>query len=100
MNPGDLVSLTIEKPAAGGRMIARADRLVVLVAGTMPGERVRARIERIGKGVAYATAEEIDDASADRRPTAGDPLCGGCLYAHIAYPRQLELKSLIIADAF
>jgi 23S rRNA (uracil1939-C5)-methyltransferase len=100
MNPGDVVSLTIEKPAAGGRMIARADRLVVLVAGTMPGERVRARIERIGKGVAYATAEAIDDASTDRRTTEGDPFCGGCLYAHIAYPRQLELKSLVIADAF
>src|SRR5207342_1388324 len=38
--------------------------------------------------------------SADRRAPGGDPLCGGCLYAHIAYPQQLELKALVIADAF
>ena len=81
-------------------MIARADRLVVLVSGTMPGERVLARIERVGKGVAYAAAVEIDEPSPDRRGPEGDPLCGGCLYAHIAYPRQLVLKSLVIADAF
>src|SRR5262249_48153296 len=27
-------------------------------------------------------------------------LCGGCLYAHIAYARQLEIKARVIADAF
>ena len=81
-------------------MIARADRLVVLVSGVIPGERVRARVERVGKGVAYAAAVDIEAASSDRRDPAGDPLCGGCLYAHIAYPRQLELKSQVIADAF
>ena len=27
-------------------------------------------------------------------------LCGGSLYAHIAYPRQLSLKSQMIGDAF
>jgi 23S rRNA (uracil1939-C5)-methyltransferase len=97
---GDIVPLTIEKPAAGGRMIARADRLVVLVAGAIPGERVRARVERVAKGVAYATTVDIDDVSVDRRGADADPLCGGCLYAHIAYPRQLELKSLVVADAF
>ena len=81
-------------------MIARADGLVVLVSGAIPGERVRAKIERVGKGVAYAAAIDIEEPSGDRRATGGDPLCGGCLYAHIAYPRQLELKSLVIADAF
>ena len=38
------------------------------------------------------------------RPTAASHSptrsCGGCLYAHIAYPRQLEIKAQIIADAF
>src|SRR5687768_13811061 len=99
ISPGDMVSLTIDKPAAGGRMIARADRLVVLVSGVIPGERVRARIERVAKGVAYAAAVDIEAASSDRRNPAGDPLCGGCLYAHVTYPRQLELKSQVIADA-
>ena len=37
-------------------MIARAGGLVVLVAGAIPGERLTARIERVGKGVAYASA--------------------------------------------
>jgi 23S rRNA (uracil1939-C5)-methyltransferase len=97
---GDILPLTIDKPAAGGRMIARADGLVVLVAGAIPGERVRAKIERVGKGVAYAAAIDIEQPSGDRRAAGPDPLCGGCLYAHIAYARQLELKSLVIADAF
>jgi 23S rRNA (uracil1939-C5)-methyltransferase len=98
--PDDILTLTIDKPVAGGRMIARAGRLVVLVSGAIPGERVRARIERVGKGVAYAAAVDIEEPSGDRRTVGGDPYCGGCLYAHIAYPRQLELKALVIADAF
>ena len=100
VSAGDILTLTIDKPAAGGRMIARADRLVVLVSGAIPGERVRAKIERVGKGVAYATAVDVEEPSGDRRAAGGDPLCGGCLYAHIGYPRQLELKALVIADAF
>src|SRR5437762_13942341 len=87
---GQTLSLTIEKPAAGGRMIARVDGQVVLVGGAIPGERVRAQIDRVGKGVAYAQTVDVDEASADRR-TFVDPLCGGCLYGHVAYRRQLEL---------
>jgi 23S rRNA (uracil1939-C5)-methyltransferase len=97
---GDTLALTIEKPAAGGRMIARADGQVVLVSGTIPGERVTARVERVSKGVVYAAAIGIEEPSADRRASDADPACGGCLYAHIAYARQLDLKSRVIADAF
>src|SRR5579862_9975429 len=100
ISSGDVLPLTIEKPAAGGWMIARAGRLVVLVSGAIPGERVRAVVERVGKGVAYAAVRDVEHPSPDRRNLGWDPLCGGCLYAHIAYPRQLELKSLVIADAF
>jgi 23S rRNA (uracil1939-C5)-methyltransferase len=94
------VSLAIEKPAAGGRMIARLGGHVVLVGGAIPGERVTARIERAGKGVLFAETVSPDEPSPDRRPVAADPLCGGCLYAHIEYARQLAIKSDVIADAF
>jgi 23S rRNA (uracil1939-C5)-methyltransferase len=100
LSQGQTVGVAIEKPAAGGRMIARVAGRVVLVADAIPGERVQARVERIGKGFVYAQTISVDEPSADRRDPFPDPLCGGCLYSHIAYPRQLELKSQVIADAF
>jgi 23S rRNA (uracil1939-C5)-methyltransferase len=99
ITPGDLLALQIDKPAAGGRMIARTGGRVVLVAGGIPGERVTARVERVGKGVVYAAVAGIESASPDRRQPTGDPACGGCLYADIAYERQLTLKAAVIADA-
>jgi len=98
--PGATLPLVVEKPAVGGRMIARVDGQVVLVAGAIPGERVQARIERVGKGVAYAETVAVDEPSPDRRPPFTDLVCGGSLYAHIAYPRQREIKAQVIADAF
>ena len=100
LSVGHTVDLTIEKPAAGGRMIARVDGQVVLVSGAIPGERVTARVERVGKGVVYAATTEVLEPSPDRRAPLTDGACGGLLYAHIAYPRQLEIKAAVIADAF
>jgi 23S rRNA (uracil1939-C5)-methyltransferase len=98
--PGQIVTLAVEKPAVGGRMIARHEGQIVLVSAAIPGERVSARIERLRKGVAYATTIGVDDPSADRRDQGTDPLCGGCLYAHIDYPRQLQIKAEVVSDAF
>ena len=81
-------------------MIARHEGQVVLILGAIPGERVRARVERVEKRLAFASAADIVTASADRRAVISDPLCGGCVYAHIDYARQVALKSEVIADAF
>jgi 23S rRNA (uracil1939-C5)-methyltransferase len=96
---GSKVSVDVEKPAAGGRMIARHEGQILLVAGAIPGERVTVTIDRVEKRLAFASTVSVDEPSADRRE-AHDPLCGGCVYAHIAYPRQIALKAEIIADAF
>ncbi len=99
LQSGTIVELDVEKPAAGGRMLARHEGLVVLVSAAIPGERVRALVERTGKGVAYAVAIDVLDASPDRRPAAPDWACGGNVYAHVAYPRQLALKADVVRDA-
>jgi 23S rRNA (uracil1939-C5)-methyltransferase len=98
--PGQQIAVEIEKAAAGGRMLARHGGQVVLVLGAIPGERVLASVERVEKRLAFARPVEILEPSPDRRPVAGDPLCGGCVYAHVGYTRQLALKSDVIADAF
>ena len=100
MDHGQLLDLQIERPAAGGRMIARHEGAVLLVAGGIPGERVQARVTRAEKRVAFAEVVRVLEPSPDRREPPGDPACGGCVYAAIAYPRQIELKGAIIRDAF
>jgi 23S rRNA (uracil1939-C5)-methyltransferase len=97
---GATLTLDIEKPAAGGRMLARHAGQVVLVSGTIPGERVTAVVERVGKGVLFADTVDIVSPSPDRRSTASDWRCGGNVFAHIAYPRQRQIKADIIRDAF
>jgi 23S rRNA (uracil-5-)-methyltransferase RumA len=96
---GATLTLDVEKPAAGGRMLARHGGQVVLVWGAIPGERVAARVERVGKGVAYAETIDVLSASDDRRPVAADWRCGGNVYAHVGYERQRTLKGEIIQDA-
>jgi 23S rRNA (uracil1939-C5)-methyltransferase len=97
---GQAVELAIERPAAGGRMIARHQGQVVLVRGAIPGERVKVWIERAEKRLAYAVTREVLEPSPDRRPAGPDPLCGGALYSHIQYQRQLAIKSDVVRDAF
>jgi len=98
MQAGSLLTLDIEKPAAGGRMLARHQGQVVLVWGAIPGERVSARVERVGKGVIFANTAAVLSPSDDRRGDVGDWRCGGNVLAFVAYPRQLQLKGQIIQD--
>jgi 23S rRNA (uracil1939-C5)-methyltransferase len=100
LKSGDEVELSIEKAVAGGRMLARHDGQVVLVAGAIPGERVASRIERADRRVAFASTIDVLGGSPDRRPPFPDPVCGGCAYSHIAYERQLALKAEIVRDAY
>jgi 23S rRNA (uracil1939-C5)-methyltransferase len=95
-----LLELKVDRPVARGRMLARHDGQVVLVAGAIPGERVRARIERVNRQTTWATVVEVLEASPDRRDPICDPACGGSAYAHIHYDRQRHLKGEVVADAF
>jgi len=96
---GEKYRLTIERPAAGGRMIARHEGAIVFVSGAIPGEVVEAQVEKVQRGTVWATARTILERSPDRID-APDGACGGSVFAHIAYDRQRVIKAAIIDDAF
>ena len=100
LEPNLEIVVTIEKPVAGGRMLARHEGQIVFVAGAIPGERVRVRIDRVSKQLAFGSTIDVLEPSADRRAAAADWACGGSLYAHVAYERQIRMKAEIVADAF
>jgi len=100
VNRGERYRLAIERPAAGGRMIARHEGAIVFVSGAIPGEVVDAEIEKVQRGTAWAATREVLERSPDRLDGAPDGACGGSVFAHIAYERQRQIKSAIIDDAF
>jgi len=106
MQRGDRLTLTIERPAAGGRMIARHDGAIVFVAGAIPGEVVEAEVEKVQRGTGWAITRRVLERSPDRAPERADGTspsdggCGGNVFAHIAYDRQRLIKAAIIDDAF
>ena len=96
-----LIEVRAERPVAGGAMLAHDAGCVVLVTGAIPGERVRARVDTRRRDVIHATVVEVLEPDGDRRKmsVAEDPACGGQVYQHISYRRQLDLKSDVVCDA-
>jgi tRNA/tmRNA/rRNA uracil-C5-methylase (TrmA/RlmC/RlmD family) len=100
LTAGSEVVLVPEKAVAGGSMLARHEGQIVLVRGAIPGERIRARIERVARNVMHGAVVDVIEPHSDRRQPLVDPACGGNTFAHIAYRRQLALKADIVVDAF
>jgi 23S rRNA (uracil1939-C5)-methyltransferase len=90
-----MISLTIHDIAFGGKGVARHEGKVVFVPFVIPGEIVTAKLTRDKKKFAEAELVSIDTPSPDRVAPACPVFgrCGGCAYQHIAYERQLALKS-------
>jgi 23S rRNA (uracil1939-C5)-methyltransferase len=100
MRPGDRLTLRLEKAVAGGRMLARHDGAIVLVAAGIPGETVEAEVEKTQRNTIWATTRRVLEASPDRVEPFCDGACGGSVYAHVTYARQLDLKREVLRDAF
>ena len=94
---GDEVELTIDALAHGGAGIGRTEGFVVFVRGAVPGDRVRARIEKAKRSFAEARLEAVLEPSPDRiEPRAPHP---GAPWQVLPYERQLEVKQGQVVDA-
>ena len=94
---GDELDLTIDRLAHGGAGVARTDGYVVFVRGTVPGDRVRARITKSTRSFGEADSIELLEPSADRiEPVAPHP---GAPWQVLPYERQLSEKEDQVRDA-
>src|SRR5271165_605329 len=87
--------------AKTGQAVGRAGGMVVYVAGPVPGERARVRIELVKAKYAVAELVELLDRSPDRVEPFCDVFgaCGGCQVQHLAYPAQLRWKRDLVDNA-
>jgi 23S rRNA (uracil1939-C5)-methyltransferase len=95
------LELTIDSLAYGGNGVARLNGFVVFVRRGLPGDKVLARVTKVKRSHAEATALEVVQAGAPRveAPCAHYPACGGCRFQDLAYETQLEAKSRQVGDA-
>jgi 23S rRNA (uracil1939-C5)-methyltransferase len=94
---GEQLELAIDSLAFGGAGVARLDGYVVFVADAVPGDRVRAEVQKSKRAYAQARAIEILEPSAERiEAKAGHP---GAPWQVIPYERQLEVKQAQVDEA-
>lgn len=83
-----------EALGSGGEGIIRIDGTTAFVPYCLVGERVRFKVLKVGKGVAYGKIVDVLSPSQDRVtprcPVFGK--CGGCDLQHMSYSAQLAFK--------
>ena len=95
------LELHIDSLAYGGNGVARLNGFVVFVRRGLPGDTVRARVTKVKRSHAEATAVEVVEPSAKRveAPCAHYPACGGCRFQDLAYEAQLDAKQEQVREA-
>ena len=99
---GEQLEVEIDSLAFGGRGVARAEGMVIFVAGALPGDRVRAEITKAKRRFAEARTVELlspgPERIADRCVHGGEP-CPGAPWQGLPYERQLTEKSAQVEEA-
>jgi len=74
--------------------ICKVDGIPVFVPGAIKGEKIKVKILKVNKSLAFGKIEEILEKSEDRVTPLCDGYkrCGGCQGLHIDYDRTLEMK--------
>jgi 23S rRNA (uracil1939-C5)-methyltransferase len=95
------LELEIESLAYGGNGVARLNGFVVFVRRGLPGDRVRARVTKVKRGFAEATATEVLAPGPQRveAPCRHYPACGGCRFQDLAYEAQVAAKEQQVREA-
>ena len=103
LRKGDELTLSITDLNNLGFGVSHApDGRAVFVAGCVAGDTVKAQIIKVNKGFAVARPLGIITPSPDREDgfCNAPASCGGCVYRHLSYEKELSLKQSYVQNAF
>ena len=103
MRKEDIIELSITDINNLGCGVGRYEGLVVFIKGAVTGDVVRAKVIKVNKSFAVARLDELIETSPYRidKDECNAPLaCGGCVYRHISYEHELQLKREYVENAF
>ena len=100
----DTVILSVTDINNLGSGVSRLDDgRVVFVRGAVTGEKIKAKIIKINSSYAVARLEEIIETSEMREKNdncGARESCGGCVYRHIKYEYEKQIKKNYVKHAF
>jgi 23S rRNA (uracil1939-C5)-methyltransferase len=105
VRPGGYAEALIERVVPRGDGLARLEGVVALVAGGLPGDRVRLRVTEASDRLVRGVLEDVLSPGEARRPDAEmcprarDGSCGGCDWPAARLEHHRDLKTALALDA-
>jgi len=101
LKKGQIRDIRIDDLAFGGKGVGRVEGFVVLVDGGVPGDTVRARVDRVRGNYAEGRTLDLVAPSPDRvdAPCEHFGTCGGCRWQNLPYEVQLAYKRRQVTEA-
>ncbi len=95
MKKNDEIILKIDGTSHDGYGVGRYDNMAVFVPLAAEGDEIRAKIVKLKKTYAYGKLLEIITQSEHRVKPDCDVFarCGGCVFRHISYDKECEIKT-------
>ena len=102
LRKNDEIICTVNSTGNNGEGVVKLDFYVIFVPFCLPKEKIKCKILKVDKNIAFGKLLEVLEPSTDRIvpkcPVFGK--CGGCQLQHINYESQIKLKEQTIKDAF
>ncbi len=98
---GDRLELDVETLASSGDGICRHEGYTLFAPGTLPGDRVLAKVIKITPRFGVVDAIKRIESSPDRvdPPCPVFFKCGGCKFQDLHYEKQLQFKVQVVKDS-
>ena len=102
MKKNDVLTGIVTSYGSEGEGVIKQDGYTIFLPFAIPGEKVRYKILKVNKQLAFAKVEEVLTPAEERvRPKC--PVfqkCGGCSLQHVSYKEQLKIKKELISNCF